>query len=38
VRVATTLLNSTCVIVPVLITPTTGYGVFLYISKKGAKM
>jgi hypothetical protein len=38
VRVATTLLNSTCVAVPVLITPTSGYGVFLCIPKDGAEM
>jgi hypothetical protein len=37
VRAATTLLNSTCVAVPVLTAPTSGYGVFLYISKEGAK-
>jgi hypothetical protein len=38
VRVATTLLNSICVAVPVLATPTSDYGVFLCIPKEGAKM
>jgi hypothetical protein len=38
VRAATTLLNSTCVAVPVLTAPTSGYGVFLCIPKDGAKM
>jgi len=37
VRAATTLLNSTCVVVPVLTTPTLGYGVFLCKPKDGAK-
>jgi hypothetical protein len=38
VRAATTLLNSTCVAVPVLTAPTSGYGAFLCIPKEGAKM
>jgi hypothetical protein len=38
VRVANTLLNWTCVIVPVLTVPTSSYGVFLCTSKNGAKM
>jgi hypothetical protein len=38
VRVATTLLKSTCVAVPVLTAPTSDYGVFLCIPKEGAKM
>jgi hypothetical protein len=38
VRVATTLLNSTCIVVPVLTTSTSGYGVFLCIPKEGAKI
>jgi hypothetical protein len=38
VRAATTLLNSTCVVVPVLTSPTSGYGGFLYIPKEGAKI
>jgi hypothetical protein len=38
VRVATTLLNSTCVAISVLTVPTSGYGVFLCIPKEGAKM
>jgi hypothetical protein len=38
VRVATTLLNSTCVAVPVLTAPISDYGVFLCILKEGAKI
>jgi hypothetical protein len=38
VRSATILLNSMCVVVPVLIIPTSGYGVFLCIPKEGAKI
>jgi hypothetical protein len=38
VRAATTLLNSTCIVVPVLTAPTSGYGVFLCIPKEGVKM
>jgi hypothetical protein len=38
VRAATTLFNSTCIAVPVLTAPTSGYGVFLCIPKEGAKM
>jgi hypothetical protein len=38
VRAATTLLNSTCVVVPVLTAPTSGYGVFWCIPKECAKM
>jgi hypothetical protein len=38
VRAAATLLNSTCIVVLVLIAPISGYGVFLYIPKEGAKM
>jgi hypothetical protein len=38
VRAATTLPNSTCIAVPVLTAPTSGYGVFLCIPKEGAKM
>jgi hypothetical protein len=38
VRAATTLLNSMCIAVPVFTTSTSGYGVFLCISKEGAKM
>jgi hypothetical protein len=34
---ATTLLNLTCVAVPVLTAPTSGYGVFLCIPKEGKK-
>jgi hypothetical protein len=37
VRVATTLLNSMCVAVPVLTAPTSGFDVFLCIPKDGAK-
>jgi hypothetical protein len=37
VMATTTLLNSTCVAVPVLTAPTSGYGVFLCIPKEGAK-
>jgi hypothetical protein len=37
VRDATTLLNSTCVAVPVFTTSTSSYGVFLCILKEGAK-
>jgi hypothetical protein len=36
VRVATTLHNSTYVVVPVLTAPTSGYDVFLCIPKEGA--
>jgi hypothetical protein len=32
------LLNSTCVAVPLLTAPTSGYSVFLCIPKEGAKM
>jgi hypothetical protein len=38
VRTATTLLNSTCVAVPVLTAPTAGCGVFLCIPKEGVKI
>jgi hypothetical protein len=38
VRAATTLLNSIYVVVPVLTAPTSGYSVFLYIPKEGAKI
>jgi hypothetical protein len=38
VRATTTLLNSTCIGVPVLTAPTSGYGVFLCIPKEGVKM
>jgi hypothetical protein len=38
VRAATTLLNSTCIAVPVLTAPTSDYGVSLYIPKEGVKM
>jgi hypothetical protein len=38
VRVATTLLNSMCIAIPVLTATTSGYGVFLCIPKEGAKM
>jgi hypothetical protein len=37
VTVATTLLNSTCVVVLILTAPTSGYGVFLCITKEGVK-
>jgi hypothetical protein len=37
-KAATTLLNSTCIVVPVLTASTLGYGVFLRIPKAGAKM
>jgi hypothetical protein len=38
VRIATTLLNSMCVAVLILTAPTIGYGVFLCITKEGAKI
>jgi hypothetical protein len=34
---ATILLNSTCIVVPVLTAPISSYGVFLCIPKEGAK-
>jgi hypothetical protein len=37
VRAATTLLNSMCVVVPVLTTPILGYSVFLCVPKEGAR-
>jgi hypothetical protein len=37
VRAATTLFNSTCVVVSVLTAPTLGYNVFLCIPKEGGK-
>jgi hypothetical protein len=35
---AATLLNSMCVVIPVLITPISGYDIFLWILKEGAKI
>jgi hypothetical protein len=37
VRAATMLLNSMCVVVPILIAPTSDYGVFLCIPKEDAE-
>jgi hypothetical protein len=37
VRAATTLLNSTCIAVPIRTTPTSDHDVFLCIPKEGEK-